>query len=78
MPYAASQDDPKSLRDEQRAQAAEFEATIEAMFLMAAVDGEITPGELGQLAASVEAMIELSPAASRCSSPLGSGPPEQR
>jgi hypothetical protein len=61
--YALSQDNPASLRDEQRAQAAEFEATIEAMFLMAAVDGEITDAELGQLAASVEAMVALAPAA---------------
>jgi hypothetical protein len=61
--YALSQDNPASLRDEQRAQAAEFEATIEAMFLMAAVDGEITDAEIGQLAASVEAMVELAPAA---------------
>jgi len=61
--YALGQDDPKSLRDDQKAQAAEFEATIEAMFLMAAVDGEITDAELGQLAASVEAMVELSAAA---------------
>src|SRR5215471_7263876 len=57
--YAASQDDPHSLRDSERAQAAEFEATIEAMFLMAAVDGEITPAELGQLTASIEAIMDV-------------------
>jgi hypothetical protein len=52
--------DPDGLRDDERAQAAEFEATIEAMFLMAAVDGEVTDAELGQLAASVEAMVDVS------------------
>ena len=57
--YALSQRDPESLRSEQRTHAAEFEATIEAMFLMAAVDDEVTDAELGQLAASVQAMIDL-------------------
>jgi tellurite resistance protein len=57
--FATSQTDPQSLRDSERAQAAEFEATIEAMFLMAAVDGEITSAELGQLTASVEAIMDL-------------------
>ena len=57
--FVASQTDPLSLRDSERAQAAEFEATIEAMFLMAAVDGEITPAELGQLTASIEAIMDV-------------------
>jgi tellurite resistance protein len=57
--FATYQTDPHSLRDSERAQAAEFEATIEAMFLMAAVDGEITPAEMGQLTASVEAIMDL-------------------
>jgi tellurite resistance protein len=58
--YALSQEAPGSLRGAQLAQAAEFEATIEAMFLMAAVDGDITDAELGQLAASCQAMIDVS------------------
>ena len=56
--YALSQTMPASMRDDQRAQAAEFEATIEAMFLMAAVDGEVGDQELAQLAASVEAIVD--------------------
>jgi len=58
--YAMSQADSKKLRDDERAQAAEFEATIEAMFLMAAVDGDVTEAELGQLIASVQAIVDMS------------------
>jgi hypothetical protein len=43
---------------EERARADEFEAILEAMFLMAAVDGEVAPDEIGQLAASVQAIID--------------------
>lgn len=63
--YALSQSDPKSMRDDQRALAGELEATIEAMFLMAAVDGNVSDAELGQLAASCEAMIDLTGARSQ-------------
>jgi hypothetical protein len=42
----------------ERARADEFEAILEAMFLMAAVDGEIAPDEVGQLAASVQAIVD--------------------
>jgi tellurite resistance protein len=37
----------------------EFEATVEAMFLMAAVDGDLGAEELAQLAASVDAFSSL-------------------
>jgi hypothetical protein len=40
-------------------QAAEFEAILEAMFLMAAVDGEVSEQELEQLRASVQAIADL-------------------
>jgi len=42
----------------ERARAEEFEAILEAMFLMAAVDGEIADQEVGQLAASVQAIVD--------------------
>ena len=48
----------EKLEDAERARADEFEAILEAMFLMAAVDGEIAPDEVGQLAASVQAIID--------------------
>ena len=57
--------DPTSLSNEQRALAYEFEATIEAMFLMAAVDGEISKQEMGQLAGSVQAIIDIAPSGKR-------------
>ena len=38
---------------------AEFEATLEAMFLMAAVDGVIQKEELEQLAASFQAIVDM-------------------
>ncbi len=44
----------------ERARADEFEAILEAMFLMAAVDGEVAPDEIGQLAASVQAIVDTS------------------
>jgi tellurite resistance protein len=53
--------DPSSLSDEQRQLAQELEATIEAMFLMAAVDGEISKQEMGQLAGSVQAVMDIAP-----------------
>jgi len=42
----------------ERAKADEFEAILEAMFLMAAVDGEVAQDEIGQLAASVQAIVD--------------------
>jgi hypothetical protein len=42
------------------ARAAEFEAILEAMFLMAAVDGEVAEDEIGQLAASVQGIVDTS------------------
>ncbi len=36
----------------------QIEATLEAMFLMAASDGEVAPDELHQLSASLRAMLE--------------------
>jgi hypothetical protein len=39
---------------------AEFDATIEAMFLMTAVDGIVTPQEIAQLAASIQAILDTS------------------
>lgn len=47
--------DPSTASDGDRNKAAEFEATVEAMFLMAAVDGDLGDDELAQLAASVDA-----------------------
>jgi hypothetical protein len=55
----------KSLRpgelidDRAKAQAAEFEATLETMFLMAAVDGTVQREELEQLAASFQAIVDM-------------------
>jgi hypothetical protein len=42
------------------ARANEFEAILEAMFLMAAVDGEVAKDEIGQLAASVQGIVDTS------------------
>jgi tellurite resistance protein len=43
----------------EQVQAAEFEATLEAMFLMAAVDGNVSREELEQLAASFQAIVDM-------------------
>jgi hypothetical protein len=43
----------------ERARADEFEAILEAMFLMAAVDGEVAKDEVAQLAASVQAIVDM-------------------
>jgi hypothetical protein len=48
----------EKLADAERARADEFEAILEAMFLMAAVDGEVAADEVGQLAASVQAIVD--------------------
>jgi hypothetical protein len=57
--FVLVQEDPMSVSPDQRNKAAEFEATVEAMFLMAAVDGNLGEDELGQLAASVDAFASL-------------------
>lgn len=49
----------ESLTDVEQAMAEEFRATIEAMFLMAAVDGEISTEETDQLAASIQAIVDM-------------------
>jgi len=55
----AQEEGPASVSPSERDKAAEFEATVEAMFLMAAVDGDLGEQELAQLAASVDAFSEL-------------------
>jgi hypothetical protein len=47
------------LDDKSKSQAAEFEATLETMFLMAAVDGVVQKDELEQLAASFQAVVDM-------------------
>src|SRR5689334_21693477 len=49
----------QTLSDAEVSQGEEFKATIEAMFLMAAVDGEISEEELAQLTASIQAIIDM-------------------
>lgn len=46
-----------SLAEAERALAAEFEAIVETMVLLAAIDGFVTDDELGQLRSSIEAMV---------------------
>lgn len=57
--FVRADEDPASVSPADRDKAAEFEATVEAMFLMAAVDGDLSEQELAQLAASVDAFTEL-------------------
>lgn len=57
--FVRANEDPASVSPAQRDKAAEFEATVEAMFLMAAVDGDIAAVELAQLAASIEAFTSI-------------------
>src|SRR4051812_19282909 len=57
--FVLSREDPASASSAVHNKAAEFEATVEAMFLMAAMDGDLSPEELSQLAASVEAFASL-------------------
>ena len=47
------------LSDAEQAQTVEFEATLEAMFLMAAVDGNISREETEQLSASFQAIVDM-------------------
>jgi hypothetical protein len=49
----------EALNDNEKAQAEEFKATIEAMFLMAAVDGEVSKEEVDQLGASIQAISDM-------------------
>ncbi len=49
----------ESLSDLEQQMADEFRATIEAMFLMAAVDGEISTEEVDQLSASIQAIVDM-------------------
>jgi hypothetical protein len=46
------------LGDDEHAQADEFDATIEGMFLMAAVDGAVAGQEVDQLAGTMQAMLD--------------------
>ena len=57
--FVRAREDPASVSPRDLDKAAEFEATVEAMFLMAAVDGDLSDNELAQLAASVDAFAEL-------------------
>ncbi len=57
--FVRAQEDPASVSPAERDKAAEFEATVEAMFLMAAVDGDLSEEELAQLSASVDAFSAL-------------------
>jgi tellurite resistance protein len=57
--FVRAQEDPASVSPTERDKASEFEATVEAMFLMAAVDGDLSEEEVAQLCASVDAFSEL-------------------
>jgi tellurite resistance protein len=57
--FVRAREDPTSVSPHDRDKADEFEATVEAMFLMAAVDGDLSKEELSQLAASVDAFSAL-------------------
>jgi tellurite resistance protein len=57
--FVRTREDPASVSPTDRDKAAEFEATVEAMFLMAAVDGDVSEQELAQLSASVDAFSAL-------------------
>lgn len=53
--FVGTREGPETSSEDARGKAGEFEATVEAMFLMAAVDGDVSEQELAQLAASVDA-----------------------
>ena len=57
--FVRAREEPATITPEQRGKADEFEATVEAMFLMAAVDGDLSEQELAQLAASIDAFAAL-------------------
>jgi hypothetical protein len=50
--------DGQVLSGEEQHKAEELDATVEAMFLMAAVDGAVTQDEVAQLAASLQAVLD--------------------
>jgi len=57
--FVRAREDSASVSPAERSKADEFEASVEAMFLMAAVDGDVSAEELAQLAASVDAFTSL-------------------
>lgn len=57
--FVRAKEDPNSISLAERDKAGEFDATVEAMFLMAAVDGDLGEDELAQLSASVDAFASL-------------------
>jgi tellurite resistance protein len=61
--YVRGLEQAQALDPETAAEASDFRATLEAMYLMAAVDGEISDQELSQLEASIAAIVELHDAA---------------
>ncbi len=61
--YVQSLEARGALSEAEQRSAAEFGALLEAMFLLAAVDGEISDAELSRLQASVATLAELDPSA---------------
>ncbi|MCA9634336.1 MAG: tellurite resistance TerB family protein [Myxococcales bacterium] len=57
--HAKSLQPAAELSSDEQTLANEFEATLELMFLMAAVDGEISDEELEQLAGSIQAVADM-------------------
>ena len=57
--FVGAREDPARASADARGKGDEFEATVEAMFLMATVDGDVSEQELAQLAASVDAFSSL-------------------
>ncbi len=57
--FVRAHEDPTSVSPHERSKADELEAIIEAMFLMAAVDGDVSDQELAQLAGSVDAFTAI-------------------
>lgn len=55
--FIKSRGERAELSDLERAQADEFSATLEAMFLMAAVDGSVSQSELGRVRTSFESLV---------------------
>jgi hypothetical protein len=64
--FVRAREAPGSVSSVDQGRADEFEATVEAMFLMAAVDGDLNDQELAQLAASVDAFSSLDAKAPNC------------
>ncbi|HVU02969.1 MAG TPA: hypothetical protein VHE30_14515 [Polyangiaceae bacterium] len=57
--FVKSREPGARLSDLERSQAEEFGAMLEGMYLMAAVDGEVSDEELGQLRASIAAIVDM-------------------